>query len=112
LASVFPVSIKFESRRRKLQRFLVLPQFTFGNMWFPIVAYWLETYCPMGKVLHVAIDRTQWGCINLLMISLIWDKRAIPIYWGMLPKIGSSNLQEQKVVLLPVFRLLNSTITC
>lgn len=106
LANVFPLSIKFESRRRKLQRFLVLPQFTFGNMWFPIIAYWLETYSPIGTVLYVAIDRTQWGCINLLMISLIWDKRAIPVYWGILPKLGSSNLQEQQVVLLPVFRLL------
>jgi hypothetical protein len=106
LADIFPLSIKFESRRRKLQRFLVLPQFTFGNIWFPIVAYWLETYCPIGTVLYVAIDRTQWGCINLLMISLIWDKRAIPVYWGILPKLGSSNLQEQQVVLLPVFRLL------
>ena len=57
-------------------------------------------------MLYVAIDRTQWGCINLLMISLIWDKRAIPVYWGILPKLGSSNLQEQQVVLLPVFRLL------
>lgn len=106
LANVFPLSIKFESRRRKLQRFLVLPQLKFGNIWFPIVAYWLETYCPIGRVLYVAIDRTQWGCINLLMISLIWDKRAIPIYWGILPKLGSSNLQEQQVALLPVFRLL------
>jgi hypothetical protein len=106
LANVFPVSIKFESRRRKLQRFLVLPQFTFGNIWFPIVGYWLETYCPIETVLYVAIDRTQWGCINLLMISLIWDRRAIPVYWGILPKLGSSNLQEQQVALLPVFRLL------
>jgi hypothetical protein len=56
LADIFPLSIKFESRRRKLQRFLVLPQFTFGNIWFPIVAYWLETYCPIGTVLYVAID--------------------------------------------------------
>jgi hypothetical protein len=106
LANVFPLCIKFESRRRKLQRFLVLPQFTFGNIWFPIVAYWLETYCQMGTVLYVAIDRTQWGRINLLMISLIWDKRAIPLYWTLLPKLGSSSLTEQQIALLPVFRIL------
>lgn len=40
------------------------------------------------------------------MISLIWDKRAIPLYWVLLPKLGSSNLVEQTTALLPVFRLL------
>lgn len=110
LASAFPLCIKFESRRRKLQRFLSLAQLTFGNIWFPIIAYWLQTYCPSGTVLYVAIDRTQWGCINLLMVSLIWDKRAIPLYWMLLPKLGSSGLREQLVVLLPVFRLLKVNV--
>lgn len=50
-ADVFPLCIKFESRRRKLQRFLVLPQLNFGNIWFPIVADWLSTYCQMETVL-------------------------------------------------------------
>ncbi|MEG4208392.1 hypothetical protein QUA20_31525 [Microcoleus sp. Pol7_A1] len=33
----------------------------------------------MGPTLSVAIDRTQWGCINLFTIALIWQKRAIPL---------------------------------
>lgn len=40
------------------------------------------------------------------MVSLIWDKRAIPLYWVFLPKLGVSNLSEQKTALLPVFPLL------
>ena len=32
LADAFPLCIKFESRRRKLQRFLVLPQLTIDNI--------------------------------------------------------------------------------
>jgi hypothetical protein len=55
----------------------------------------------------VAIDRTQWGCINLFTIALIWQKRAIPLYWCLLPKLGSSNLQEQTLALeqvLPLFK--------
>ena len=106
LAEAFPLLVKFESRRRKLQRFLVIPQLTIGKIWFPLVTYWLQTYCQIGTVLHVAIDRTQWSCINLLMVSLIWDSRAIPIYWMFLPKLGSSNLEEQKTALLPIFPLL------
>ena len=36
-----------------------------------------------------------WGCINLFMVSLIWEGRAIPLYWSLLPKLGSSNFEEQ-----------------
>lgn len=107
LATAFPCPIKFDSRRRKLQRFLTLPQLKIETIWFGIVTYWLKTYLKPTSVLHVAIDRTQWGCINLLMVSLIWDKRALPVYWELLPKLGSSNLEEQKAALkraLPVFK--------
>lgn len=40
------------------------------------------------------------------MVSLIWDKRAIPLYWVLLPKLGASGLAEQKTVIEPVFPLL------
>lgn len=39
LANAFPLGIKFKSRRRKIQRFLVLPQLTLGNIWFSLVTY-------------------------------------------------------------------------
>ena len=61
LADAFPLCIKFESRRRKLQRFLILPQLSIVKIWFPLVSYWLETYCPVSTVLYVAIDRTLRG---------------------------------------------------
>lgn len=40
------------------------------------------------------------------MVSVIYQKRAFPIYWCLLEKEGSSNLQEQQQVLRPVIRLL------
>ena len=55
----------------------------------------------------LAIDRSQWGCINLFTIALIWKKRAIPLYWCLLPKLGNSNLSEQTLALqqvLPLFK--------
>ncbi len=61
LADAFPLYIKFESRRRKLQKFLILPQLTIEKIWFPLVTYWLQTYCLTGTVLYVAIDRTLRG---------------------------------------------------
>jgi hypothetical protein len=88
LARVFPYPITTESRRRKLQRFLDLPQLTITYLWFPLISYWLTTYCQAEQKLSLVIDRSQWGCINLLMVSLIWEKRAIPLSWSLLPKRG------------------------
>ena len=48
------------------------------------------------STVYVAIDRTTWGNINLLMVSFIWRKRAIPIYWQRLKTLGNSNLTTQK----------------
>ncbi|MCA2621174.1 MAG: transposase, partial [Microcystis sp. M099S2] len=55
----------------------------------------------------MAIDRTSLGAINILMVSLIYDKRAMPIYWEILDKKGSSNLEEQKRVLEKILTVLS-----
>jgi hypothetical protein len=106
LSRVFPYPITTESRRRKLQRFLDLPHLTISLIWFPLITYWLMTYCPVGSRLSIAIDRSQWGGINLFMVSLIWERRAIPLYWSLLPKLGNSNFESQTTNLqqvLPLF---------
>jgi len=106
LSRVFPYPITTESRRRKLQRFLDLPILTISLIWFPLITYWLTTYCPIGTRLSIAIDRSQWGCINLFMVSLLWERRAIPLYWSLLPKLGNSNFESQTTNLqqvLPLF---------
>jgi hypothetical protein len=105
MARIFPCLITVESRRKKLQRFLDLPHLTIELIWFPLITYWLTTYCRVGTRLSIAIDRSQWGCINLFMVSLIWERRAIPLYWSLLPKLGSSNFDEQTANLQPVLPL-------
>lgn len=104
-ATALPLPIKFESRRHRLQRFLSLPVLKVEKLWFPILQNWLAIDFPRSQVLYVAIDRTSWGCVNLLMISLIWDKRAIPIYFELLPKQGSTSVEEQLAALDKVFPL-------
>jgi hypothetical protein len=106
LSRVFPYPITTESRRRKLQRFLDLPHLTISLIWFPLITYWLMTYCRVGSRLSIAIDRSQWGGINLFMVSLICPRRAIPLYWSLLPKLGNSNFESQTTNLqqvLPLF---------
>jgi hypothetical protein len=56
--------------------------------------------------LVIVLDRTQWKANNVLMVSVVYRKRALPIFWVLLEKDGSSNLAEQQKVLRPVIRLL------
>ena len=108
LASQFPQKILFESRRKKLQRFLSLPNLTVEKIWWPLFRYWLENNFESTAVLYLAIDRTQWGEVNLIFISLIYQKRAIPIYFESLPKLGSTQAAKQIELLDKVFPLLNN----
>lgn len=106
LASVFPQPIQFESRRRSIQRFLVLPQLSIEYLWFPVLKRWVKnSYKAKKKRLIFAIDRTQWRSENVFVISLIEQKRAIPVYWLLLPKRGCSNFGEQKKLIRPLLRL-------
>jgi hypothetical protein len=41
------------------------------------------------------------------MLSLVWEKRSIPLYWLLLDKRGSSNICEQKALIAPVLELLS-----
>ncbi len=106
LAALFPQPILFESRRRSIQRFLQLPQLSVVILWFPIIEHLINTYLPKSKYLYLAIDRTQWKQYNLFVVSVIYSKRAWPIYWNFLDKRGSSNLAEQQALLRPAIRML------
>ena len=106
LARRFPVPIQLRSRVKKLQRFLTLKQFNLITLWFPILESWINKECQPSQVIYLVIDRSQWRSINLLMVSMVYDNRAIPIYFSLLPKKGNSNLEQQKQVLEPALRLL------
>lgn len=106
LATVFPQPIKFESRRRSIQRFLSLPKLSIETLWFPLLKRWIRMRSlKKGKGLTLAIDRTQWRDQNIFVLSLIEDRRAIPVYWQLLSKRGCSNLNEQKALIRPVRQL-------
>jgi hypothetical protein len=97
LAEALPIPILFESRRKKLKRFLKLEILNIEKIWFLCLKEMLkqqERFTIKGLV-YIAIDRTSLVAINILMVSLIYDERAVAIYWEILDKKGSSNLEEQ-----------------
>jgi len=106
IARRLPYPIKLRSRIKKLQRFLSLKKWTIEQVWFPIIKSWIANSWEENKSMYLVIDRTQWGIINILMVSIIYNHRAIPIYFELLNKKGSSNFQEQKQVLEPSLNLL------
>jgi hypothetical protein len=97
LAALFPQPITFESRRRSLQRFLLLPQLSVKLLWFPLIKQIIKQEFNnknlnrqqrrrIKKLKHLGhlllvIDRTDWQGRNLFVASLICGKRAIPVYW-------------------------------
>jgi hypothetical protein len=108
LAAHFPLPIKFESRRRHIQRFLKLPAMSVSLLWFPLIEGIIKIKFKPGKRLYLAIDRTQWKDKNLFMVAVIIERRAIPVYWQFLEKRGASNLAEQQALLRPILKLLKN----
>jgi len=108
LAACFPLPIKYESRRRHIQRFLILFSFSLPLFWFPIVEQIIQQEFKSKSRLIITLDRTQWKENNVLVIAVIYKKRAIPIYWKLLKKEGSTNLREQKAIIKPVLRLFKN----
>ena len=124
LANIFPQPIQYNSRLRSLQRFLKLPQLSAKLLWFPIIKAALKSEFREQRFnraqrrnplrlrfktknyVAVALDRTQWRDRNLIMVTIIWGNHALPIYWELLSKLGSSSFAEQKRVLVPVLGLL------
>jgi len=106
LAACFPLPILYESRRRHIQRFLISPKLNVTLIWLPLIQKILQTLIPTGSRIIVCLDRTQWQVNNLLMVTVILQKRALPVYWKFLEKKGCSNLAEQIAVIRPVLRLL------
>ena len=106
LARRFPYPIQLRSRVKKLQRFLSRPQFNIKTLWFPILISGVKEEWRSGEAMYLVMDRSQWRAINLLMVSIVYNQRAIPVYFTLLPKKGNSNLAEQKQVLEPALKLL------
>ena len=106
LARRLPVPIQLRSRVKKIQRFLSLEQFNIKQLWFPILITWIKQEGNLPEVIYLVIDRSQWRTINLLMVSIVYEQRAIPVYFTLLDKKGNSNLTQQQQVLSPVLELL------
>ncbi len=107
LASCLPIPILYESRRKKIQRFLVSSSLSLPLFWFPIIKSIVEKEFKRSERLILVLDRTQWQDNNVFIISVMWKNRALPLYWLVLEKKGSSNIREQIALIRPVLKLFS-----
>ena len=106
LAASLRLPILFESRRRQRQRFLISPKVVISSVWVTLINYLLMSYFSASKELTIVVDRTQWRELNLLMVSIIWQQRAIPLKCSFLPHKGNSSFIQQQAVIQTVLPLL------
>ncbi|MEL7354641.1 MAG: hypothetical protein AAF171_28655 [Cyanobacteria bacterium P01_A01_bin.116] len=99
IAEALPLPILFKSRRKKFNGSLRWGM-DVNRLWLGLFAFFVrQQQVSVDSPVYVAIDRTTWGDINLLVVSFIWRKRGIPLYWRRLATLGNSNLPVQKKAL-------------
>lgn len=86
---------------RRLQRFLAANPLEQQQL-----ARFIVSMLGITGAMDLAIDRTNWKFgktpINILMLSLGWKSKAVPLFWVLLDKEGNSN-QEERIDLLGLF---------
>ena len=93
VATAFPGHAAIESHYRRIQRF-----FAQVELKPALLAQWVVAFVPYPTY-TLSLDRTNWmlGCfsINFLVLSVVHQGIAFPIFWIFLPKPGHSNTQER-----------------
>ena len=94
-----------KSNYRRIQRFLAL-----FDLDYDLLAEVVVTLLPPRKDWLITLDRTHWQFgqlqINILLVGIVFQGVAFPLYWTMLPKKGNSNTQERIALMEPVLALL------
>ncbi len=99
IALGFGGGTQISSRYRRIQRFFSEFEFDYTQ-----IARWIfKLYFEKSEKFYLLIDRTNWYWgkkkINIFMLSIAYEGMAIPLFWTLLPKAGSSNFQEQKALI-------------
>ena len=106
LATAFPGPADIDSHYRRLQRFFKHVQLQPAR-----IAQFVLAFLPDAPY-TLALDRTQWMLarvpINFLVLSVVHDGIAFPLFWQFLAKRGNSNTQERIELLGQFLKVLGS----
>jgi hypothetical protein len=96
-----PLAGTRDTLKKRMQRFLRNPDVEVELYYAPLARRILQRLAGGGARIHLTIDRTEWGTVNLLYICVGWRGRALPLLWAMLGP-GASSFAEQQALLAVV----------
>lgn len=105
LASAMPLLTKQQSKIQRLRRLLDNANLTAESVYHPIVRQSLSGL--RGQPVQMLLDRVVLTeRQNVLVVSLAFRRRSIPLVWHILKHQGSSKLSQQQKVLREAAKLL------
>jgi hypothetical protein len=107
IAGKIPGSAKLVSITRRLSRLLDNPAIRVREWYEPIARQWLETQWRFVREVRLIVDGTKVGFGHqLLMVSLAYRRRAIPIAWTWVKHVRGHSSAFKQLALLNYVRTL------
>lgn len=107
IAGKIPGQSKLQSAIKRLDRFLDNPAIRVREWYKPIAVEWLERqFARIGEI-HLIVDGSKVGFGHqLLMISIAYRKRAIPIAWTWVKHVRGHSSANKQIALLAYVKTL------
>ena len=107
IAGKIPGEAKVLSQVQRLSRWLANPAIDVRDWYAPIARSWLEKQASHLQQIRLIVDGTKIGFAHqLLMVSLAYRKRAIPIAWAWVKHVKGHSTAEFQLALLTYVRSL------
>src|SRR6266571_8547166 len=98
IVTALPLDGTRDSLKKRVQRFLKNASVTVEAYYEPVARRILQRLAAGGARIHLTLDRTEWGTVNILYVCVGWRGRALPLLWGML-KPGAASFAAQQALL-------------
>jgi hypothetical protein len=107
VAGKIPGKAKLVSVTRRLSRLLANPAIRVRAWYEPIARQWLESQAQHGQQIRLIVDGSKVGFAHqLLIISLAYRRRAIPIAWTWVEHVRGHSTGTTQLALLTYVRSL------
>lgn len=109
IAGEIPGKAKLASVTKRLSRFLDNPAIRVRKWYEPLARRWLQAQYESLKEIRLVVDGTKVGFAHqLLMVSLAYRRRAIPIAWTWVKHVRGHSTAYKQIALLSYVRSLLS----
>ncbi|MHB8777587.1 MAG: IS4 family transposase [Anaerolineales bacterium] len=107
VAGKIPGQAKLLSATRRLSRFLDNPAIQVREWYEPIARQWLNAQSSWLGQVRLIVDGSKIGCGHqLLMISIAYRRRAIPVAWTWVKHVRGHSTANKQLALLAYVRTL------